>query len=91
MLLVATTPHVLLYATPTSLPLRLFPKQIHRFQISIQSQHFPHNSVLSLARDTDNGILVSVRTSVDLRRRNESNNDLYQLKVDVGMLNTVNY
>ena len=35
-----------------------------------------------------NGMLVPVRTSVNLRRRNEQNNELYQLKVDVGMLNT---
>ena len=34
-------------------------------------------------------MLVPMRTSVDLRRRNEQNNELYQLKVDVGMLNTV--
>ena len=36
-----------------------------------------------------NAMLVPVRTSVDLRRCNEQNNELYQLKVDVGMLNTV--
>ena len=36
-----------------------------------------------------NGMLVPVRTRVDLRRRNEQHNELYQLKVDVGMLNTV--
>ena len=36
-----------------------------------------------------NGILVPVRTSVGWRRRNEYSNELYQLKVDVGMLNTV--
>ena len=35
-----------------------------------------------------NGMLVPVRTSVDLHRRNELNSELYQLKVDVGMLNT---
>ena len=34
-------------------------------------------------------MLVLVRTSVDLPQRNEYNNELYQLKVDVGMLNTV--
>ena len=33
--------------------------------------------------------IIPVRTSVDLRRRNEQNTELYQLKVDVGMLNTV--
>ena len=32
------------------------------------------------------GMLVHVRTSVDLRRRNEQNNVSYQLKVDVGMV-----
>ena len=32
---------------------------------------------------------VPVGTSVDLRWHNEQNNGLYQLKVDVGMLNTV--
>ena len=37
----------------------------------------------------DHGKLVPVRTSVDPRRRNEKNNELYQLKVDVGMLDTV--
>ena len=31
---------------------------------------------------SSNGMLVPVRTGVDLRRRNESNNELYQLKVD---------
>ena len=30
---------------------------------------------------------MPVRNSVDLRWRNELNNGLYQLKVDVGMLN----
>ena len=34
-------------------------------------------------------MLVPVRASVDLRQRTEQNNELYQLKVDVGMLNTV--
>ena len=34
-------------------------------------------------------MLVPERTSVDLRRRNDYNNELYQLKVDVGMLNPV--
>ena len=34
-------------------------------------------------------MLVAVRTIVDLRQRNEKNNGLYQLKVDVGMLNNV--
>ena len=35
-------------------------------------------------------MLVPVRNSVDLRRRNEKHNELYhQLKVDVGMLKTV--
>ena len=33
--------------------------------------------------------MPALRTSIDLRRRNELNNELYQLKVDVGMLNTV--
>ena len=33
--------------------------------------------------------VVPVRTSVDLCYRNELNNGLYQVKVDVGMLNTV--
>ena len=31
----------------------------------------------------------TVRTSVDLNGCNEQNNELYQMKVDVGMLNTV--
>ena len=39
--------------------------------------------------NTNNWKLVSVRTSVDLRRRKEQNIRLYQLKVDVGMLNTL--
>ena len=34
-------------------------------------------------------MLVPVRTSVDLCWCNEQNNELYQLKVDLGMLNTV--
>ena len=34
-------------------------------------------------------MLVPVRASVDLRQRTEQNNELYQLKVDVGLLNTV--
>ena len=35
------------------------------------------------------GMLVPMRTSIDLHQHNEWNNELYQLKVDVGMLNTV--
>ena len=36
-----------------------------------------------------NKMLVPVKTSVDLRLRNESKNELYQVKVDVAVLNTV--
>ena len=36
-------------------------------------------------------MLIPVRTGVDLRRYNAYNSDLYQLKVDVGMLNTVRF
>ena len=36
-----------------------------------------------------NKMLVPVKPSVDLRLRNESKNELYQVKVDVGVLNTV--
>ena len=49
---------------------------------------FQDGFVIHATRYDFTRMLVSVRTGVDLRRRNERNNELYELKVDVGMLNT---